>query len=200
MKSFIVEAVRTIKTTGMIVPSSRYLIEECLKDLSFTDAKTIIEFGAGNGCITEELAKRIQLGSKLFSFEINKKFYEHCLDRFAKYSDVHIVNKSAQDFNVVLDETHIEKVDLFVSSLPLSLLEDNEIRELLKKIKYYIKPNGIFIQYQYSLRKYKVLKQTFDKINVSLIIRNFPPAFIYKCYQKPAANSLEEYSSHSSMH
>jgi len=72
MDSFFKEAILSFKTSGTIRPSSKYLIHACLKDIDFERAENIIEFGAGNGCITSEIISRKRKGANLYSFELMK--------------------------------------------------------------------------------------------------------------------------------
>jgi phospholipid N-methyltransferase len=182
MKSFFSEALKSIKTTGSIKPSSKYLVKDCLKGLQLEKAQTIIEFGPGNGCITEEIVNNIPRSTHLYSFEINPVFFNYCNGKFTSFENVQILNKSALELDIVLKEMSIEKVDYIISSLPFTLLKESEKISLLNMIQLNLKKNGVFVQYQYSLGSYKELKNFFSRVEVDLTLRNMPPAFIYKCY------------------
>jgi len=182
MKSFFKEAVNTFKTTGTINPSSKYLINDCLKDVKFNENQVILEFGAGNGCITQELLNRNFYNSRLISFEVNPKFFKHCENSFKSYDNFSIVNHSAVNFEEVLEQHSITKVDYIVSSLPLTLLNEEDVIVLLEKIPNYLKQGGCFVQYQYSLEKYRLLKKKFSRVKLDFTLINVPPSFVYKCY------------------
>lgn len=182
MKSFFKEAVSTFKTTGTVKPSSKYLINNCLKNLNFNEDQIILEFGVGNGCITQEILNRISSGSQLISFEVNKNFYSHCKNKFKGYQNFTISNQSAVDFNQILSEYSIERVDYIVSSLPLTLLKEEDVDLLLRKVPTFLQKEGCFVQYQYSLGKYKLLKEIFNNVDIGFTFRNVPPTFVYKCY------------------
>lgn len=181
MKSFFSEAIKSIKTTGSIKPSSKYLVNKCLKGLNFSDADTIIEFGPGNGCFTEEILNSISKNTNLYSFEINSVFYNYCKSKFANNSNVKIVNESALDLGIFLNKKSIKKANFIISSLPFAIFNESQKKDLLNTIKSNLNKDGVFVQYQYSLGNYKELKNTFSKVDVSLVVRNLPPAFIYKC-------------------
>jgi len=182
MKSFFKEAVSTFKTTGTVKPSSKYLINDCLKHLDFKENQIILEFGAGNGCITQELLNRIPASSQLISFEVNPKFFNYCENNFKGYNNFKLVNHSAVNFEEILLKSNIEKVDYIISSLPLTLLKEDDVVSLLDKMPQYLKKNGCFVQYQYSLGKYRLLKQKFNEVAIDFTLRNVPPSFVYKCY------------------
>ena len=184
MKSFFKEAVRTLKTSGTVRPSSKYLIRACIKNINFEEAKTVLEFGTGDGCFTREIAARLRADAVLYSFEVNPSFFDYCNKQFAPLANVHILNHSAIDFDTILGEEGITQVDYVVSSLPLSLLKEDMVRNMLGKVTRYLRPGGLFIQYQYSPEKYFLLKKYFDKVEIELSVRNLPPAVVYKCSNK----------------
>jgi phospholipid N-methyltransferase len=181
METFFLEALRSFKTSGTIKPSSKYLINGCLKGLDFSGEKIIVEFGAGDGCITNELTSMMNQSSELYSFEVNQKFYSHCVNVFSMNKNIFIINESAFEFQSILDTYNIDKVDYFISSLPLSLFSSNNINLLLNQVYHRLKNDGLFIQYQYSLGKYFEFRNIFDKVGVGFTIRNIPPAFIFRC-------------------
>ncbi len=183
MESFFKEALKTINTSGTIAPSSKYLIRSCIKDIDFSEASVILEFGAGNGCITEELSLKIKKSTQLFAFEIHPKFYAYCHNKFKEQDNIHILNESALDFAKILTDSSIGKVDYIISSLPLTLFEHKEIKPFLSMIYKYLKSGGNLVQYQYSLGKYGLLKQYFDVVKLEITVRNIPPAFVYKCHK-----------------
>jgi phospholipid N-methyltransferase len=181
MESFLKEAIRSLKTSGTVKPSSKYLIDHCLRDIDYSTARNIIEFGAGDGCITSEILNRMNPEAHLFSFELNSKFYKHCQKKFSGNHQISMLEKSALDFEKVLEENNIEQVDAIISSLPLTLFDEEHVDILLSKVQQHLKRGSYFIQYQYSLGQFFKLKKAFDSVDVQFTFRNVPPAFIYKC-------------------
>jgi phospholipid N-methyltransferase len=179
MKSFFKVAINSLKTSGTINPSSKYLIKSCLKDIDFETAKTIVEFGTGNGCITKELALLMPSHCQLYSFEINPKFHSYAKNRFSQHSNIEILEMSALDFDQILKAQAITSVDYIISSLPLTLLKTTEAQILLNKVRKHLKQDGLFVQYQYSLSRYGLLKKNFKKVHLSFTMINVPPAFVY---------------------
>lgn len=175
------EYISTIKNSGTIVSSSKHLVKKCIKDVDFSKASVIIEFGMGDGCITQEILKKSKKDTLIISFEINPKFCAYCKEKFKNYSSLKIYNTSAFDFESVLLEHNISKVDYVISSLPISLFGKNRTLSLLENIKNYLDTDGFFIQYQYSLDYERFIKEVFTTVNRDFTLLNIPPAFIYKC-------------------
>lgn len=170
-----------MKTSGSITPSSRHLVRKCLKNVDFENAKVIVEFGVGDGVITEELLKKLNPNCRLIALEINENLCAYSRERFEEFPNLELHCTSAFDFDSLLKKLDIDKVDYFISSLPLSLFKKHEIEGLFNKIPDYLAGGGAYIQYQYSLGKYPYFKQVFDQVSVDFTIRNAPPALIFTC-------------------
>jgi phospholipid N-methyltransferase len=181
MKLFVKEVVNSIKHIGAIAPSSKYLANNIIKHMKFGDNQIILEFGCGNGAITKQILKQLPSTSRLISLEINDPFMKHCQDKFKVYNNFEVYNHSAIEFDLLLQELGIEKVDYLISSLPLAILPKADLDILFKKIPKYLINDGSFVQYQYSLNKYKYLKSVFDQVKLGFTPMNLPPAFVYKC-------------------
>lgn len=176
--NFFKEAIKDIRTSGTIFPSSRFLTRKIVNTIDFSTAKVIVEFGPGNGIITKQILKKLQPQTKLIVFEINDSFF----DILAKinHPQLHLEKTSAEDIVNVLTKYDLSHADYIVSSLPLTNIP-NEIGERILRNSYdAMKENSVFVQYQYSLTYYKKLKTIF-KDNVALAFEplNIPPAFIY---------------------
>ena len=181
MKLFVKEVVNSIKNIGAIAPSSKYLANNIIKQIDFNQNQIILEFGCGNGAITKQILKQMPSSSRLISLEINDPFLKHCKNKFKVYNNFEIYNHSAIDFDLLLRELEIKKVDYLISSLPLALLPKKDLDVLFEKIPQYLINDGSFVQYQYSLNKYKFLKSVFHTVKLDFTLTNLPPAFVYKC-------------------
>ena len=181
MKLFAKEAISSIKNIGAIAPSSKFLANNILRHIDFEENQVILEFGAGNGVITKQILKQLPPSSRLISLEINAPFLSHCAGKFSHYANFEIYNHCAIDFDSLLKSLSITKIDHLISSLPLSILPKKDLDVLFRKIPNYLVSNGNFVQYQYSLNKYRFLKNIFDNVRLDFTLGNLPPAFIYKC-------------------
>jgi phospholipid N-methyltransferase len=75
-------------------------------------------------------------------------------------------------------------IDAIVSSIPIANLKKEEAFSLLTNWNDLLKPNGICIQYQYSLLTQKLFKQVFSNTKIYFEPRNIPPAFLYRGMKK----------------
>jgi len=81
----------------------------------------------------------------------------------------------------VLNEIGVVEVDHIVSSLPLALIKEDLLSNILSSAKSNLKDGGRFLQYQYSLANYWDMKPIFSDIKLKFTLRNMPPAFVYDC-------------------
>lgn len=175
---FFREAIRDIKTSGTIFPSSRFLTRRIVNTIDFSKAKVIVEFGPGNGIITKEILKRIPKDATLIAFEINDKFFQS-LEKI-KHSQLIIEKVSAEKVESILKKHGFDKADCIISSLPLTNIPTEISDRILDNSYKAMKKDTLFVQYQYSLTYYKKLKEVFnDQVKLSFEAFNIPPAFVY---------------------
>ncbi len=182
--NFLKEAISTVKTSGTLIPSSRFLAEKMLKHIDFKKAKLIVELGSGNGAITKRILNKMNSETKLICFEINETFYNELLK--IDHSQITVLKASAENVIQEINKLGYTEADYIVSGLPLSIIPKKISENILVESHKALKKEGYFVQFQYSLDYYKRLKNIFKKENVSLNFEpiNFPPAFIYSCIKK----------------
>lgn len=181
MKNFFTTSIKSIKQTGIISPSSRHLVNDMIKNIEFDEDQIILEFGTGDGCMTEAILEGMGEGSHLISFELNDDFYHYAVDKFKTDPRIEIHQDNALNFDDSAYLDNRSSVDYVISSLPLTLLKQKDVNKLLKKVKSRLKPGGKFIQYQYSLGKLGDLKKVFSDVSLNYTLLNIPPAFVYTC-------------------
>lgn len=173
---FTLNAIKNLKQTGSLFSSSSTLANKIVETLSPNENLNIIELGAGNGIITKHILKKVNQNSLLHTFEINENF----IDNLNKINDDRLKIYNACVSNLV--EYFPEKeIDFVISSLPLANIDEDFKIQLMKDIKHILKPKGHFIQYQYSKKDLKLIKNNFSNTQTHLCIKNLPPAFIYNC-------------------
>lgn len=181
--NFFKVAIKNYKTSGTVVPSSRYLAKKMLKQIDFTTADVIIELGPGNGAITHKILKKLHPNAVLICFEINTEFYTEL--QKIQHPQLIVLKASAEKIKDEVEKLGYTKTNYIVSSLPLTIIPKEISHKILVESYTFLDTNGLFIQYQYSLTYYNKLKEVFgNHINLGFELLNFPPAFIYKCHKK----------------
>lgn len=175
-KLFTVQAIKNFKQTGSLFRSSNYLARKIVEPIHTNKKITVVELGAGDGIITHTLLSTIHTDAALFSYEINEVF----ANKLNKIEDTRltILNNCV---STIADEFEANSIDYVVSSLPLANIKREFKKQLLIDVSKVLKPNGSFIQYQYSKKDYKLLKQHFSSALTTLCYLNVPPAIIYNC-------------------
>ena len=174
--SFFREAVRNFRSTGAIARASPTLVRRLIAAVPQDVPVTVVELGPGEGCITRALLGKLHPASRLIAFEINPVF----VHRLRLLSDTRLT-VHAQGAERVSDHFAPGSVDFIVSSLPLSMIPQPVKEDIIRKAQSVLRPEGQFLQYQYALQDYSLLKDTFDDVSVSFTLANLPPAFVYSC-------------------
>jgi len=174
-----INLIKNIRTTGTITPSSKILIEQLLGPIDFSLARCIVELGPGNGCVTRTLLERMRPDCVLICLELNNEF----ATQLNTHRDrrLRVYNACASSTREILNELDIAKVDHIVSSLPLALIDDDVVDNILASVDSNLREGGRFLQYQYSLANYGNMKPFFRDVKLRFTLRNMPPAFVYEC-------------------
>ena len=178
--AFFKEAVKNFKTSGTIIPSSRFLVKRILNSINFTNSKLIVEFGSGNGIITKEILKKIEPSTTLICFEINEVFYNDL--KKIKHKQLIVLNASAENIQEEIEKFGFKQVDNFISSLPLTMLPKEVSQRIIENSYDVLNDKGLFVQFQYSTQFLKQFKAVFNrKVRLDFEPLNIPPAFLYVC-------------------
>ncbi|MDQ6843970.1 MAG: methyltransferase domain-containing protein [Bacteroidota bacterium] len=176
-----IQLLKQIKVTGAVAFSSGTLVKRMLKTVNFSNAEVIIELGAGSGCITELLAKKIKPSTTLIVFEVNEIFCKMLRQKFTD-SNIYIINDSAENLDKHLYQiSGFKKADFVISSLPFSIIDEATRNKIINTIKHALKPHSLYIQYGYNKKKYHEILNRFQTVKTSFVLGNLPPAYIFNC-------------------
>ncbi|MCP9236801.1 class I SAM-dependent methyltransferase [Lewinella sp. JB7] len=174
--TFFREAIKNFRSTGAIARASPALVQRLIGSIPASTPLRIVELGPGEGCITRALLDRLHPKSELAVFEINPAF----VGRLRTIRDPRlVVNPVGADR--LAEHFAPGSVDFIVSSLPLSMIEQPVKEEIIRQSQRILRPRGRFLQYQYALQDYGLLKDNFTDVSVSFTLKNLPPAFVYSC-------------------
>jgi len=179
--SFILQYITKPRTVGAILPSSKYLAAKMVKDIDFANAKCIAEYGAGTGVFTRQLVQKRNPNTVLLIFEMNESFCHALKQQFANQPNLHIINDSAAKIGEYLAKFNQPHADYVISGLPFASIPQEISINILKQTQKYIKKEGKFITFQYTLLKKDFIGQFFDSIKITREFRNVPPAYVLCC-------------------
>jgi len=168
-----------------ILPSSKALIRRVASKFDFSEPRTIVEFGPGEGCHTREIVRQMHPDSRLLLFELDPELANHLEKQFAGDSRVEVLNTDAAFLKDELSKRGIEYCDYVVSGIPFSILELNKKRNILRAVYDSLHPNtrSAFIIYQCTneLRQHATM---FPRIQSEYFIQNIPPMVVTVYYKQ----------------
>jgi phospholipid N-methyltransferase len=179
---FFYSFLRSPRTVGSVTPSSRFLARAMLKEVDWARTEIVVELGAGTGVFTEGIKKLARSGAKKMIFEKDPHLRERLIRRFPDF----IIGDNACELIPSLADNGIEpgQVDVILSGLPFAVLPQPLRDQILTGVYRALKPDGIFITFQYSLQMRKQLLDRFHTVDLSFVPFNLPPAFVYHCRKK----------------
>jgi len=182
--NFLKEFFKERKTVGAIRPSSKSLAKKMLKNVNFTNSEVIVEFGPGTGVFTRRIIEEMKPTANLYVFELHKPFFNKLQKEFDSNERVQVINDSAEKLGKYLEADNKKFADVIISSLPLTNFDQKLTMRILKSAETALKPEGQYIQFQYSLNARKLLNKIFGSISIQFTANNLPPAFVYTCKKK----------------
>jgi phospholipid N-methyltransferase len=159
--TFFREFRRHSRTTGAILPSSRFLARALVYQLRQPrPSARILEVGPGTGSVTRAIARHMLPDDRLDAVEINERFVAH-LERsvgrdrvFAHCRDqVQVIHSSVED--LIGDSVY----DYIVSGLPLNNFTVAQVRDVFASFGRLLKPGGVVTFYEYQF--VRLLKSPF---------------------------------------
>ncbi|NEU04589.1 class I SAM-dependent methyltransferase [Clostridium senegalense] len=180
-RMFLLEYITKPRTVGAVIPSSNYLAKKMIENIDFDKANYIVEYGPGTGVFTEKIIKKRKKDTAILLIEYNYEFYTELIKKYKNISNLYIVNGSAENIEKYLKKYNIPYIDYVVSGLPFASLPKNMSSNILKNTKKFLKEDGTFITFQYTLLLKDYINKYFYNINIDKEYRNIPPAYILNC-------------------
>lgn len=174
---------------GAVCPSSRAL------SCAITDfagigqfPQTVVELGPGTGVFTREILQRQKsCGGRFLALEINGDL---CRNLRQTLPELELYQEDAARLPLLLQEKGLEYADVVVAGLPWAIFPDQLQRDILSGVCHALRPGGSFLTFAYlqgvclpAGRRFRnLLQSSFSRVeNSSVVWRNLPPAFIYRC-------------------
>lgn len=165
---------------GSIIPSSRFLISDLMRQIDWRRARVVVEYGPGVGNITAEVLKRLRSDGHMVVFETNDDFVEF-LRASIPDRRLTVVHGSAADVGRVLAELGLDKADYVISGIPFSTMPEGVGADIVRATRMSLSPDGRFLVYQFSRDVLRFLKAEFREIREAFEPLNILPARLYYC-------------------
>lgn len=171
---FLREVITNPMHVGAAFPSSSKLAQAMTQDVLSNQQNYVVELGAGTGVITEALLKSGVPAKNLVVLERSNALAQHLRKRFF---DTNIIEGDAlQLANLIAGKKPVQAV---VSGLPLRSWPKIKLQKIGEQIDKTLSPDGIFVQFTYSLfSKPLVLSSKLKFVRHQYILWNLPPARI----------------------
>ncbi|WP_330434046.1 methyltransferase domain-containing protein [Streptomyces sp. NBC_00825] len=149
---FLIEAVRDMRTTGAIAPSSKALARTLTGPLRAQPPRplAVLEAGAGTGAITRALIPHLSRGSHLDIVEPNPRFTAR-LDHLVA-THPHLAGHAGK---ATVHQTCVERLDttqrydVIVSGLPLTNFPPQQVERIMSCFMDLLHPGGTLAYYAY---------------------------------------------------
>jgi phospholipid N-methyltransferase len=165
---------------GSIIPSSRFLISDLMRQIDWRRARVVVEYGPGVGNITAEVLKHLRSDGHMVVFETNDDFVEF-LRASIPDRRLTVVHGSAADVGRVLAEMGLNKADYVISGIPFSTMPEGVGADIVRATRMSLSPDGRFLVYQFSRDVLRFLKAEFREIREAFEPLNILPARLYYC-------------------
>ncbi|MCH2136102.1 MAG: hypothetical protein MK101_05915 [Phycisphaerales bacterium] len=150
------------------------------RDIDASKPQTIVELGAGVGPVTAMISKLMHPQSRFLSIELDPDLHELAQERCP---EVDIQLGSADQLDEFLDDRGIDKIDCFLSCLPVPSLPKTVNSALFECWKRRCS-SGVFTQITQIPWYYRrMYRRVFDTVEFKLVPMNFLPAGVYHCSQ-----------------
>jgi phosphatidylethanolamine/phosphatidyl-N-methylethanolamine N-methyltransferase len=205
---FLREARKTFRTTGAILPSSKYLAQKAVAIIDGLPANArILEAGPGTGAVTQHILPKLRPGDKLVLAELNDGFVAELRRRlesdpfWSRYRDqVEVFHGTIQDLPEEL------KFNAIVCGIPFNSFTPEMVDEIFGKMIEHLLPGAQLSNFEYlGIRRVsapfmkkserarmkavaKVIKKYVDQYHVKdhRIALNIPPAVVHH-FRAPVA-------------
>lgn len=170
----VVDFTKNVKTTGALYQTSKQIEKEICSKIN-QDTKVVVEFGTGLGNITQRILDLLPPDGKLYSFEVKAEFLED-VKNLIDDERLILINDGAQNFEQYVKE----EVDCFISSIPVTLIPKEIVKEVIQKSYAALKSGSYFCQVLYSPFHKKKFSAVFDEVIIKRAA-SVPLGFIHHC-------------------
>lgn len=179
---FFKQWLRAPKEMGSVLPSSQVLARALASEVAWQPGQHIVELGGGTGSITQGLIDRGVPKDRLIVIEFASNLVEYLRGRFPESN---VIQGDATRLDEILSRIGVESVGTMVSGLPMVGMPFEFQKAVINQSFKVLDGQGHMLQYTYSPLAPVPAKKLGIKAEMShFVLRNFPPAFVWK-YTRP---------------
>ena len=181
---FLKGTLRSPAAVGSIIPSSKYLAREYLRDVDISEGRVVLELGPGTGPVTQLFYEAMNDPSLYLGIEQDHEYVRVLRERFP---EMHFVVGSAEDSVDYLEDLGLREVDLIASALPFTTLPRDVQQRIYGQLEELMTPGTIFrtivLAHAYPMENARRFRQKMNRrfgefSRSRLVWRNIPPAFV----------------------
>ena len=150
-------------------------------------AEHVLELGPGTGAFTGEILSSLRNEATFSAIEIDPELARRMSKKFPRAK---VIAGCATRLGEHLAMENVAAPDAILSGLPWTVFDEQLQTDILSQIHSVLRDGGVFSTFAYygphrlkggrAFRR--KLETTFGKVlRSSVVLRNFPPAFIYTC-------------------
>lgn len=172
---------RSPKTMGSIIPSSRSLARRIAEQVAWRPGQVVVELGGGTGAISQGLLDIGIPPEALVTIELDPALHGYLKERL---KGSHVIRGDATKLNAILRAHGIAEVGTVISGLPMVGMPFEFQRAVYEQGFEALGERGFMLQYSYSpispvpAKRLGLIAELAD-----FTLLNVPPAFVWR-YRK----------------
>ena len=145
---FFRECRRQFRSTGAIMPSTRFLARALVSELRKPRLPgRILEVGPGTGSVTKEILRHLKPADRLDLVEVNARFINLLHERFEKEWQFRFYRDQVDLIHSAVEALPGEGLyDFIVSGLPLNNFPPGTVRTIFRAYGRLLKPGGTLMK------------------------------------------------------
>jgi phospholipid N-methyltransferase len=184
---FIKAMLRSPGSVGALWPSSPFLAKEMVRASALEDAEHVLELGPGTGAFTGEILSSLRHEASFSAVEIDPELARQISRKFPRAK---VIAGCATKLGEHLATENVTPPDAILSGLPWTVFDESLQTSILSQIHSVLRDGGVFSTFAYygphRLKGGQAFRRKLDKTFGSVkrspvVLRNFPPAFVYTC-------------------
>ncbi|MFM8982547.1 MAG: class I SAM-dependent methyltransferase [Spartobacteria bacterium] len=184
---FIKAMMRSPGSVGALWPSSPFLAKAMVRASSIENARHVLELGPGTGAFTGEILSSLSHGANFSAIEIDPELAKAMSKKFPRAK---VIAGCATRLGEHLATENVAPPDAILSGLPWTVFDEDLQTSILSQIHSVLRDGGVFSTFAYygphRLKGGQAFRRKLEKAFGSVerspvVLRKFPPAFIYTC-------------------